>query len=126
MNWNQTRAAAIEDFGTEYSEGEEIKLTLPRKFYEDHVERELPHGYVIAAHKYTVVVMMTRAEITELLSDADYYADAGIAAEMGMRDIAQSAKRTIDAIGRHIAIERHRDNNLHMSFWRLAPVEVAA
>ncbi len=124
MNANTTRAEALEAFGPNYSEGDEIKMTLPRVFFEDHVDRELPHGYVTKITRYTVDVMMTRNEIIELLSDADYYSDSGIAREMQMPSLAQSAKRTIAAIGRYVNIKRVYHNGIW--FWHIIDSEVAA
>jgi hypothetical protein len=126
MDANTTRAEALEAFGPNYSEGDEIKLTLPRVFFEDHVDRDLPHGYVIKITRYTVDAMMTRNEITELLSDADYYSDSGIARDMGMPSLAQSAKRTIAAIGRYVNVKNVYNPRSGLSTWRIVDSEVAA
>lgn len=123
---SQTREQAIEEWGIEIAGGEEIALALPKVFYFDHINRGCSTGVFIDENKNVIKVSMTRKEIADLLSDADYYADSYTASEMGMRDITQSAKRTITAIGRQIAIEQEYNPRTCMRRWRLAPVEVTA
>ena len=76
-----------------------VLLTIPKRFYDNHVWRDLPAGTVIkeTARKYTVEV--TREELDELLSDARYYSDgAGWSDPQDMRPICASARATVKAI----------------------------
>lgn len=120
-----TREQAIAEWG-EIATGDETTLTLPKVFYADHIERGNTTGVFVAENKNVIKVSMTRGEIGDLLSDADYYSDSYTASEMGMRGLAQSAKRTIAAIGRQIPIVHEYNPRTCMRTWRLAPVEVAA
>lgn len=52
-----------------------IKVTLPRVFYDDHCDRELPGGEVLYGSKLLVRVRLTEEEYDEMMSDATYYAD---------------------------------------------------
>lgn len=88
---------------------ERTTLTLPSRFWDDHMERECEEGATIPLEDRSLeerttsrgtVVSMTHAGIAELWSDADYYAS-----EMG-RDypgLASSARATLRAIRRDYA-----------------------
>ena len=52
------------------------RLELPRRFFEDHEERELPSGEVAKRKSKTVVVDLNDEELDEVDSDARYYADS--------------------------------------------------
>lgn len=66
-------AMILDDPPTEEPEPR-MEATIPRLFYEDHVDRDLPAGEVIAESVHHVTVLLTRAEHEELLSDAAHYA----------------------------------------------------
>jgi hypothetical protein len=71
---------------------------LPPAFYWDHVARDLPAGRVVRESKRHVFVELDEAERAELLSDARYYADPAIAADMGLFGLASSARATVRAL----------------------------
>ena len=79
-------------------------LTLPPRFWDDHASRDCEDGARIPADERSIeertmsrgiVVSMTHAGISELWSDADYYAS-----EMGgdYPGLASSARATLRAI----------------------------
>jgi hypothetical protein len=50
-------------------------IRLPRKFYDDHAERDLPTPIAIRSNSQSVWVDSIDANLSELLNDAEYYAD---------------------------------------------------
>jgi hypothetical protein len=98
-----SREAARVNFGDDYSDGVEFRLTLPLSFFQDHEDRELPHGWVVRQTKRQVVVMMTEAEIREMYSDADYYAT--MIGEDRSENIwyVNAAKRMLVALDREVS-----------------------
>ena len=52
---------------------EAIKIT--KKFFEDHIMRDLPAPSVIKATKSHIWIDATSEHLSDLLSDADFYAD---------------------------------------------------
>lgn len=75
-----------------------IILRLPRIFYEDHRDRDLPSGSPKRWLRNQVDVELTREEFDELLSDAHHYAsDQGWDFD-GMRSLCASATRTVKAL----------------------------
>jgi len=48
--------------------------TLPRKFFDDHAERDLPTPAVIRETKRTVTILADDPAIPDLIDDARYYA----------------------------------------------------
>lgn len=75
---------------------------VPPTFYDDHAGRDLPAGTVVRRNKKFVYVDLTPAELAELRSDAEYYADALDNGEFSdddwLRSIARSAKSTVAAL----------------------------
>lgn len=51
-----------------------IRLTLSRRFWEDHTNRDLPGGVLIRTMSRLVEVDANRWDVLELLSDAEHYA----------------------------------------------------
>lgn len=71
---------------------------LPPTFYHDHRSRDLPEegtSTVVRETKTAVFVEMDGAAYRDLLSDAEYYSDPGIARDMGMPGLAASARATV-------------------------------
>ena len=50
-----------------------VKIT--KKFYEDHIMRDLPAPPVVKKTKSHIWIDATSEHLSELLDDADYYAD---------------------------------------------------
>jgi hypothetical protein len=57
-------------------EGPTVEVTLPPRFYEDHVARGCHPGEVVRTLKTTVRVRLDAAAFDDLMSDARYYSDA--------------------------------------------------
>lgn len=72
---------------------------LPPAFYFDHVRRDLPGGTIVKQANSYVVVELTDDECSELLSDAKFYAEAGVQ-EFGFEcaGLVRSAKATVKAL----------------------------
>ena len=82
-----------------------IKIT--KTFYEDHVARDLPAPPVIKQTKSHIWIDATSEHLTELLADADYYADPRTYshAEFGshLAALVKSAKATKRSIENHFS-----------------------
>ena len=85
-----------------------ITLTLPPVFFEDHYARDLVKTsgtrdeFTVKQAKKKITVRLTVADALELLSDAEHYADSGMAAEVGwhMQYLISSARATVLAINK--------------------------
>ena len=103
--------------GHEAGEYELHEITVPKKFWEDHQNRELVgceatgrlgafYRFVtpIKETKQKVTLMLTSDAIDELASDADYYADPAFIRDMvadhgiSAYGLARSAAATLQAI----------------------------
>ncbi len=78
----------------------ETVFSLPRTFYDDHVDRDLPGGRIIKTTQRQVTVALTQPELAELKSDAEYYASEWRHMGPAYRHLGQSAKATVTAINR--------------------------
>ena len=76
-----------------------ITVQLPPRFYDDHVDRDLPGGTVVKRTKRLVTVEATEAELAEILSDARYYSEPGGPGDydLGIKSSAQATVRRINA-----------------------------
>lgn len=73
--------------------------TLPAKFYDDHVSRDLEAGKEIRRKARRVVVELDRDSYDELLNDAEYYSDRwGPSGYEGERSMRRSAERTVQIL----------------------------
>ena len=82
---------------------ETVAVVLTRRFYDDHVERDLPAGTVLAQNPRTVRVELDRAAYDELLDDARHYADpeSGFGPEFaGLVASARTTVGRLQAVGR--------------------------
>lgn len=72
---------------------------LPPAFYFDHIGRDLPGGTIVRQTKTYVVVDLTDEDRSELLSDAQHYADLGVR-EFGFEyaGLVRSAAATVRAL----------------------------
>lgn len=76
---------------------ETITVTLPLRFYFDHVARDLPSGRLISRTDRTVRVELDRDAYLDLLSDAQHYsgdAMAEFSADGGL-GLISSARATV-------------------------------
>ncbi len=74
---------------------------IPPAFYEDHRSRDLPEegtSLEVGKKGSRVEVRMDEAAFADLYSDARFYTDPGIAADMGMPGLASSARATLKAL----------------------------
>lgn len=75
------------------------EIWLPAKFWNDHADRELPAGELVREAGSRVLVKVTCDELSEIRSDASYYADpAGPDDYEGRAAMVRSAKATVRAI----------------------------
>ena len=73
--------------------------TLPRRFYDDHVYRDLGGGNVIKSTSRTVTVELDRDGFDELLSDASFYAAMGAGEfDRDLQGVVKSAGATVQAL----------------------------
>ena len=75
-----------------------IQARLPRTFYEDHRDRDLPSGTPKKWLKNQVDVELTFDEWKELLSDARFYADPDMGFAKNdpyLKGIVSSATKTV-------------------------------
>lgn len=73
-------------------------VRIPRRFFEDHVARDLPTPAVVKETKRHVWVDPHDPAIGELLSDARYYAEEARYMDPPMPGLAASARATLDAL----------------------------
>jgi hypothetical protein len=72
------------------------RISLPRKFYFDHSERDLPTPEMVQSNKAAIIVDDADPALPDLLEDAEYYAsDAMDQLPPGLKS---SAKATVNAI----------------------------
>jgi hypothetical protein len=73
------------------------RIRISKFFWEDHIARDLPGGVLVKEMKRIVEIDVTRDEIIELWSDADYYAwtsaQGGFGGDFG--DLARSARGVV-------------------------------
>jgi hypothetical protein len=50
-----------------------VVVTLPKRFYEDHVGRDLPAGTLVAENPQSVTVSLDAAGWDDLVADAKHY-----------------------------------------------------
>jgi len=79
------------------------QIWLPLTFFEDHEGRDLPSGTVIKRAARKVLVQCSDDELSEIESDAKYYADLCGPDGEGLEGIRRSAKATVEAIKKHRA-----------------------
>jgi hypothetical protein len=76
-------------------------IKLPKRFFCDHLERDLPTPTVVKANKTHLWIGSDDGALPELLNDAQFYAD--MAWDMGSEymGLAASARATVRAIEKH-------------------------
>jgi hypothetical protein len=71
-------------------------IRIPRRFYRDHMERDLPTPEIVRSTKQHIYIASDDPALPELLNDAEYYADPwGPDGGIGLR---LSAVATVKAI----------------------------
>lgn len=78
-----------------------MRIELPKQFWNDHSNRNLPSGQLLEVRKTTVVIEVTVEELNEILDDARFYSDSNyVISEMGREYIGlvSSARATVRAI----------------------------
>jgi hypothetical protein len=84
--------------------GHTVRVSLPPAFHDDHVSRGLPSGQEVARTQRRVSVDLDEDGHRDLLEDAEFYVDMGVA-EFGreMLGLIASARATIVALRRAVA-----------------------
>ena len=83
---------------------ENIKVTIPRLYGMDAVERALDVGEVVKLTSREVTLKCTPAQLDELRSDAEYYADP-VGFHKYVHGICKSAQATLKRLQkRHFAL----------------------
>lgn len=84
-----------------------LRVALPPTFYDDHVGRGLPSGKEVARTTGRVTVELDEDSYLDLLSDAQFYIDMGVA-EFGRESLGliTSARASLVALRRAVAAER--------------------
>ena len=72
-----------------------MNITLPARFWNDHAERGLPSGQYVRKQGTYVVVNVTKEELAEILSDAQYY---GWDVDCAPHSLIRSARTTCEFI----------------------------
>jgi len=75
------------------------RVTLGRRFIDDHESRDLPFGIVVGENQRTYTLLMTADDIREVYSDADHYSN-GAMDEWLEDDVDGYARSVIQAAGR--------------------------
>ena len=73
-------------------------LTIPRRFFDDHAERDLETPQIIKATKAGYTIRLDDPALPELLDDAEYYAGSAGDMDRHVFGICMSAKATAKAI----------------------------
>lgn len=77
-------------------------ITISALFWEDHLDRYLPSGRLIAMNKRTVTIAVNDEHLAEIRSDARYYADFTGCDRTDNRSVCDAAKRTVAAIRKQV------------------------
>jgi len=90
-----------------------LRVALPPAFYDDHVSRGLPSGQEVERNARRVTVELDAASYQDLLDDAQFYIDMGVA-EFGreLLGLIASARATVIVLRRAVADRgepRHHD-----------------
>lgn len=79
-----------------------MTVRIPRRFYEDHVDRDLPAPPIVRATVRHYFIDATHPDAAELLSDARFYASEYPYMDAYYVGLGRSAQATADALARHI------------------------
>lgn len=73
-----------------------VKINLPRRFYWDHLERDLPTPEILQSNRAHIVVDAADPAMAEYLDDAEHYATGSM--DMLPPGLRASAIATVAAI----------------------------
>lgn len=73
-------------------------IKLPRRFFDDHAERDLDTPKVVKSTRRHYFIASDDPALPELASDAEYYAGSGSYMEFHLQGLCRSATATADAI----------------------------
>ena len=91
-----------DDSGT-FAHGFAYRVTLGRRFIDDHESRDLPFGIVVDENKLPYTLLMTADDIREVYSDANHYADSmGEWDDAYGRSVRQAAGRVVEALRKQV------------------------
>jgi hypothetical protein len=79
-----------------------VTVKIPKRFYEDHIERGCEEGTIIKVLKNHYIIELTLSAYLDLESDADSHMDGGESFEFGMQWLVSSARATYNAIHRDV------------------------
>jgi hypothetical protein len=79
-----------------------VTVKIPKKFYDDHLERDCEEGTMIKVLKWHYILELTEFAYRDLKSDADYYKDCGESMGFDMQWLVSSARATYNAICRDV------------------------
>jgi|TARA_Y100000296_G_C5122422_1_gene231116 hypothetical protein len=100
--WDQV---GPDDDRVTFAHGFAYRVTLGRRFIDDHMGRDLPAGIVVGENQRTYTLLMTVDDIREVYSDADHYS-SGAMDEWLEDDDTGYARSVIQAAGRVVAALR--------------------
>lgn len=76
-----------------------VTVVVPSRFYNDHKFRDLPSGQVIQEYSNgKVKVVLSQNELSDLLSDAQYYSECADQFDSTYQGLCKSATATVKAI----------------------------
>jgi hypothetical protein len=76
-----------------------LTVVVPSRFYYDHKFRDLPSGKIVQEYSNgKVKVVLSQGELSDLLSDAEYYAECADQFGTEYQGLCKSAKATVKAI----------------------------
>ena len=92
-----------DDDSVTFAHGFAYRVTLGRRFIDDHESRDLPFGIVVDENKLTYTLLMTADDIREVYSDANHYADSmGEWDDAYGRSVRQAAGRVVEALRKQV------------------------
>ena len=75
------------------------RMVVPARFYDDHYGRDLPSGVEVSRSGSKVTVDLDDEAYTDLLADAKFYVDMGVAEfGPGLLGLISSARATVRAL----------------------------
>lgn len=77
----------------------EARVEIPRVFFDDHAERELPTPEIVGRSLGRYVIRRDDPALPELINDAEYYAHPD-GPDEAPRGLKRAAQNLLDALGR--------------------------
>lgn len=78
-------------------------IRLPSQFFYDHLERDLPTPVIVRENKKSVYVSSDDANLSDLLSDAEFYATGSDHFDSDYRYLMLAADRLLKAYQKQVA-----------------------